>query len=106
MGGRFAIIAAALDTRIAGVLVISTSGFGMQNTVTQQDKFMASINPDMYIGKIAPRRIVMFHSKNDTVIPFEQAQQTFSFAGNPKEFFIMPFPCDHGYCAESDRGVF
>lgn len=106
MGARFAVIAAAVDKNIKGVFVISSSGFGMQNTNTQQEKFMASINPDMYIDKISPRKIVMFHSKSDNVVPFEQALNTFSFAKEPKEFIEMPSVCIHGQCQEMYEKLF
>jgi len=106
MGARFAIIAGAVDENIKGVFVISSSGFGMQQTLTPQEKFMASINPDMYIDKIAPREIVMFHSKSDNVVQFEQAQQTFSFALEPKEFIEMPPVCIHGQCREMYADLF
>ncbi len=100
MGARFAIIAAALDSRIAKAIVFSTSGYGMQPTKTPQQKFLASINPDRYIGEITPRPIIMFHSKNDSVVPYSSAKKTISYAGDPKEFITMPSPCRHGYCNE------
>ncbi|HII16179.1 MAG TPA: alpha/beta hydrolase [Nanoarchaeota archaeon] len=100
MGARFAIIAGAIDKSIKGVFVISTSGYGMQKTTTPEEKFTASLNPDMYIGRIAPRKIVVFHSKSDNVVPFEQARQTFSYASEPKEFIELPSSCIHGQCRE------
>lgn len=106
MGARFAVIAGAVDKNIKGVFVISSSGFGKQNTAAPQEKFMASINPDMYIDKISPRKIVMFHSKSDNVVQFEQAMQTFSFALEPKEFIEMPSVCVHGQCGEMYGDLF
>ncbi|MFH1065109.1 MAG: alpha/beta hydrolase [Nanoarchaeota archaeon] len=98
MGARFAIMAGAVEKNIKGVFAISTSGYGKQDTSTIQGKFMASIDPDRYINKISPRKLVMFHSKSDNVIPFAQAQNTFSFASEPKEFIEMPSECIHGQC--------
>lgn len=106
MGARFAIIAGAVEKSFKGVFVISTSGYGKQDVSTPQGKFMASINPDMYIDKISPRKIVMFHSKSDNVVPFEQAQNTFSFAKEPKEFIEMPSVCIHGQCSEMYEKLF
>lgn len=106
MGARFAVIAAAIDKSFKGVFVISTSGYGKQDTLTPQGKFMASIDPDWYIGKISPREIVVFHSKSDTVIPFAQAENTFSFAKEPKEFIEMPSECIHGQCEEMYGDLF
>lgn len=101
MGARFAILAASIDPRIKGALVFSTMGYGMLPITTAEQKFVASINPDMYIDRISPRKLVMFHSEKDSVIPFEGAEQTFSYAREPKHFVIMPEPCDHGYCEQA-----
>lgn len=98
MGARFAIIAAALETGIKGCVAFSTSGFGLHDVVSAQQKFMASINPDFYVERIAPRKLVMFHSEKDSVVPYAQAQATFSLAKEPKELVLMGEPCDHGYC--------
>ena len=98
MGGRYAVIAAAIDPNIKGALLLSTSGFGPMQPKTVQEKFIASINPDMYMDKISPRKLAMFHARNDSVIPYFQAEMTFSLAKNPKRFVEMPAPCDHGYC--------
>ncbi len=106
MGARFAIIAGAVEKNIKGVFVISTSGYGKQSNLAMEGKFMASIDPDWYISKISPRKIVMFHSKSDTVIPFAQAQNTFSFASEPKEFIEMPSVCNHGQCSEMYESLF
>ena len=106
MGARFAIIAGAVEKNIKGIFAISTSGYGKQSNLAMEGKFMASIDPDWYIGKISPRKIVMFHSKSDTVIPFAQAQNTFSFASEPKEFIEMPSVCNHGQCMEMYEKLF
>ncbi len=99
-GGRMAIIAAAIDPEIKGVIGISTAGFGIpQNANTDEGRFFKSIDPDSYVGGISPRKVVMIHSKNDPVIPFERAEITFSKANEPKEFVTVA--CEnHGYCSE------
>jgi len=99
MGGRTAIIATALNETIKGTIVISSAGlFGsLGNDVA--DQYLSFINPNSYIGKISPRRILMLHSVNDTVIPLGDAQRTFSFAKEPKKFVQFSNPeCIHGYC--------
>ena len=106
MGARFAIIAGAVEKNIKGVFAISTSGYGKQSNLAMEGKFMASIDPDWYISKISPRKIVMFHSKSDTVIPFNQSLNTFSFASEPKEFIEMPSVCNHGQCMEMYEKLF
>lgn len=100
MGGRFAMVAAALDKRVKGALVFSTAGFGKHNTQSSEEKFYASMNPDMYLYKLAGRKLSMFHAVNDSVIPYANAQATFSMAPEPKHFVAMQPPCDHGYCAQ------
>ncbi|MCZ7383390.1 MAG: acetylxylan esterase [Candidatus Methanoperedens sp.] len=91
-GGRFAIIAAALDPDIKGVIGISTSGYDTESQLANvQDetliRFYRSIDPDTYLGFIPPRRFVMMHSDNDNIIPINMAENTFKKAKEPKQFF-------------------
>jgi hypothetical protein len=105
-GGRFAIIACALDAKARGILAISTSGYGMDAAVaaaglTDKDTihFYRSIDPDTYLSKITPRSFAMIHSSNDTVIPYHLAEQTYAIASQPKSFDTVG--CNkHGYCTE------
>ncbi len=105
-GGRFAIIACALDARAKGVMAISTSGYGtdeaaMSGRLTDPEmiKFLRSIDPETYLGKIAPRPFVMIHSRNDTVIAIEYAENTYAKALMPKSFHAVGC-AKHGYCTE------
>lgn len=91
-GGRFAIIAAAIDNSISGVIGISTSGYDVETgTANIMDeplsRFYRSIDPDMYLGFIPPRRFVMMHSVNDSTIPIGLAERTFRKASEPKQFY-------------------
>lgn len=91
-GGRFAIIAAAVDKSIAGVIGISTSGYDTESeTVGIADenlsKFYRSVDPDTYLGFIPPRRLVMLHAVNDDIIPIGLAERTFRKASEPKQFY-------------------
>jgi dienelactone hydrolase len=100
-GGRFAIIAAALDPGIKGVIGISTSGYDTESQlVNVQDetliRFYRSIDPDTYLGFIPPRKFVMMHSVNDTVIPINLAENTFKKAKEPKQFYTVTTGT-HGY---------
>jgi fermentation-respiration switch protein FrsA (DUF1100 family) len=45
---------------------------------------------------ITPRRIVMFHSINDSIIPYEMAQRSFNKAHEPKAFYGIE-GSTHGY---------
>ena len=101
-GGRFAIIATALDPAIKGVIGISTSGYDTDSLdparVSDMDayKFYRSIDPDMYIRQISPRRVIMLHSFNDTIIPYGIAQKTFEKAAEPKAMYNIT-DSTHGY---------
>jgi len=93
-GGRFAIIATALDPSIAGVIGISTSGYdteALSRYIKDKEliRFYRSIDPDTYLGFIPPRRFVMMHSVNDTIIPISLARRTFEKAREPKQFYAV-----------------
>ena len=100
-GGRFAIIAAALDPGIKGVIGISTSGYDTESQlVNVRDenvtRFYRSIDPNTYLGFIPPRRFVMMHSDNDNIIPIDLARKTFEKAKEPKQFYNVTTGT-HGY---------
>ncbi len=91
-GGRFAIIAVALDPTISGVIGISTSGYNTESEIARvkdetRIRFYRSIDPDTYLGSIPPRRFVMMHSVNDSIIPVDLAKDTFKKAKEPKQFY-------------------
>ena len=103
LGGRIAIIAAAIDTKIKGVLVISSAGFrsigfkgGNDN---MKDAFINSIDPDHYIDLITPRKLVMIHNINDKNILIQSALNSYSLGQQPKRFYyVNDTSCNHGYC--------
>ena len=90
MGGRYAIIAAALDKRLDGVITVSSSGFHFKNDNQPYTPFLLSIDPDNYISKISPRPVLMLQGDNDTTVKLEDANYTFI----PKDFVI---PTDADY---------
>lgn len=108
-GGRFAIIASALDKRSRGVIAISTCGYDVEREeidllrMNGPDtvRFLRSIDPDTYLDRIPPRRFVMIHSLNDTVIPLDSARRTYEKALEPKEMHIVGCAI-HGRCGEMD----
>jgi len=97
MGGRYAIITAAIDKRLKGAVIISSSGFHVKNENLSYTPYLLSIDPDSYISKISPNYIFMLHSYNDSVIPINDAQITFSLAKEPKKIYVVD-NCAHGYC--------
>ena len=110
-GGRFAIIASALDEKARGVLAISTSGYGTDASIASAGiidedtiRFYRSIDPETYLFKIPPRPLAMIHSSNDTVIPRQLAEQTYATASQPKSFDTVGCT-QHGYCTEMDAYI-
>jgi len=70
MGGRYAMIAGAVEKRLKGVLVISSSGFHFDNS----NPYLLSIDPDHYVSDIAPRPLVMLHGDNDSTVKIDDAK--------------------------------
>jgi uncharacterized protein len=110
-GGRFAIIACALDPAARGVLAISTCGYGTDAAIASAGivdkdlvRFYRSIDPETYLKKIAPRPLVMIHSRNDTIIPYQLAEQTYARGMQPKRLHAVGCKT-HGYCAEMNEAI-
>jgi uncharacterized protein len=112
-GGRFAIIAGALDAKARGVLAVSTSGYGTDAAIVSAGmidknkdiiRFYRSIDPETYLSKIPPRPLAMIHSSNDTVIPFQLAEKTYAMASQPKSFDTVGCT-QHGYCTEMNAYI-
>ena len=110
LGSRNAIIAAAIDRNIKGILAISSAGFRGIGYTGGNDKmknaFIDSIDSDHYIGLITPRRLVMIHNLNDKNIPIQSALNSFSLAQEPKRFiYVNDTSCNHGYCDSMHDGL-
>lgn len=107
LGGRIAVIATAIDKNIEGVLAISSSGLGFEETNdTRVNTFLKSIDSDHYIGLITPRKLVMMHNANDRIIPLSSAISSFQKAQEPKEFVLVnDTSCNHGYCDSMYDGL-
>jgi len=104
-GGRYAAIAAAADPGFAGYIGVSTSGFGLAGNeyVGNASRFLLSIDPDHAIGRISPRPVWIFHSREDPIINFTLGQELYGQAGEPKKFIV--FNGGHGENEEVDRRV-
>lgn len=108
-GGRFAAVAAGIDPQFAGYVGISTSDWGLLDSLNQQGlsgdpvRFAESIEPGTYIGKIAPRPVWMYHNATDPIIPFASGQQLFERAGSPRNF--TEFSGDHGIVPDVDNRI-
>ena len=104
-GGRFAIIAAALDPEIKGVIGISTSGYqtsSIDKSMVDENiyRFYRSIDPETYIASISPRKVIMFHATNDSIIPYDLAEETFELASEPKAMYTVN-GTTHGYSSST-----
>lgn len=99
MGGRYAMIAAAIDPSIKKAIIISSAGFHIESTKFGTDPYFLSIDPDRYVKDISPNKLVMFHSTKDSIIKIDDAKYTFSLAEAPKTFYTIE-TCEHGYCRD------
>jgi len=106
-GGRYAATAAAADPAFAGYVGISTSDWGVLESVNEQGytgdpvRFAASLEPGTSIGKIAPRPVWIFHNATDPIIPFESGRALFAQAKDPKTF--TEFQGSHGINSDVDE---
>ncbi len=88
MGGRFAVVAAGIEPGFKAVFVISSSPYGL-DAGNDRDalRFVNSIEPATYLKKLPPRKLVMFHFTNDTVIPVTHGKFLYDNAGWPKAWY-------------------
>jgi dienelactone hydrolase len=103
-GGRLAVLACALNPSLKGVIVISTAGYGTENSDSalandsEAYRFSRSIDPNTYFETLPPAKFVQIHSFNDTVISHDQALRTFALAREPKAMYNVTEET-HGYTA-------
>jgi alpha-beta hydrolase superfamily lysophospholipase len=108
-GGRYAAVAAGTNPNFEGYVGISTSDWGLLDSVTGQGltgdpvRFAASIEPGTSIGRIAPRPVWIFHAEEDPFIPLEAGEELFSRAQEPKTFTV--FSGSHGINSDVDERI-
>ena len=108
-GGRYAAVAAGVDPQFAGYVGISTSDWGLLDSMIQQGysgapvRFATSVEPSTYFTKITPRPVWIFHAANDPIIPFANGKQFFDSAKEPKTF--IEFSGDHGINSDVDAQI-
>jgi len=109
-GGRYAAVAAGVDPDFSGYVGISTSDWGLRDSLIAQEytgdpvRFATSIEPGSYIGRISPRPVWIFHADGDPIIPFESGEQFFEKAQEPRTF--LEFSGDHGINSDVDDQIF
>jgi dienelactone hydrolase len=88
MGGRFAIVAVGIDPGFKAAFVVSSGPYGL-DAGNNMDvlRFVDSIEPATYLKKLPPRKLVMFHFTNDTIIPIAYGRSLFDNAGQPKAWY-------------------
>jgi len=105
-GGRYAAIAVGADPAFAGYVGISTSDWGVLDSVTASGytgdpvRFAASLEPSTSFQKISPRPVWIFHSTADPIIPFVNGKAFYEQAKNPKNF--TEFSGEHGINPDVD----
>jgi hypothetical protein len=108
-GGRYAAVAAGVDPKFAGYVGISTSDWGLLDSVNIQSipadplRFATSLEPGSYLPLISPRPVWIFHARDDPVIPFADGEQLFAQAGEPKNF--TEFSGTHGINSDVDGKI-
>ncbi|MFA6226465.1 MAG: alpha/beta hydrolase [Methanoregula sp.] len=108
-GGRYAAVAAGVDPQFAGYVGISTSDWGLLDSVIQQGytgdpmRFATSVEPSTYFTKITPHPVWIFHAPNDPIIPFANGKKFFDSAQEPRTF--IEFAGDHGINSDVDAQI-
>lgn len=101
-GGRVALLACALNPALKGAIGISTSGYDSEDIDPATDaeiiRFSRSVDPNIYLSNLPPAKLILIHSLNDPVIPYEEAQKTFALAKEPKTMYNVTEET-HGYTA-------
>jgi len=108
-GGRYAAVAAGVDSAFAGYVGISTSDWGVHDALARQGysgnplRFAASLEPGTYLNRISPHPVWIFHAENDPIIPFESGKEFFNKTSEPRTFLV--FSGDHGINPDVDRQI-
>jgi dienelactone hydrolase len=88
MGGRFAIVAAGIEPGFKAAFVVSSGPYGLDaGNDVDAIRFVDSIEPVTYLEKLPPRKLVMFHFTNDTIIPITYGKSLYDNAGQPKAWY-------------------
>jgi cephalosporin-C deacetylase-like acetyl esterase len=93
VGGMWSIITAGADTRFKGVVCISSSDFDFpvynpdNEGNISANKFLSSVQPSNYLSLLPPRKLVMIHFTNDSIIPIQNGKALFDQASEPKAWY-------------------
>jgi pimeloyl-ACP methyl ester carboxylesterase len=84
MGTRFAIVAAALEPGIKGVVEISAGPYGY--SARWSNTFIKSIEPSNYLDRLPPRKVAFFHFYGDLILPISHGKALYDAALSPKSW--------------------
>jgi len=107
IGGQYALLAAALEPNIAGVLLFSGAGFlgdcsgqpaGFRN-------FLSALDPDNYLGDVAGRPLAFVHATDDAIVPIQLARERYDAAGQPRQFWEVDGAVHALYDASVDAAL-
>jgi hypothetical protein len=84
MGGRFAIVSAALEPGLKAVVAVSGGPYGLKGDDDASTRFLKSIEPANYLSKLPQRKLIMFHFTDDPIIPLASGRQLYDAASQPK----------------------
>ncbi len=93
IGGMWSIIAAGTEPQFKGVICVSSSDFNLgtyDNTTAinvSANEYINSIQPSNYLSKLPPRKLVMIHFTNDSIIPIADGKMLFDKASEPKVWY-------------------
>lgn len=105
MGARYAMIASAIDKRIKGVIVVSSSGFDLKfDPNNPYSIYLLSIDPDNYVSRISPNPIFFIQDTNDSVVSLDSVKKTYNKAKDPKDLTIIS-GCAHGFCEKMNEYI-
>jgi uncharacterized protein len=88
MGGRFGVIAVGIEPGFKAAFVVSSSPYGLDaGNYTDAIRFVNSVEPATYLKKLPPRKLVMFHFTDDTIIPLLYGRSLYDNASQPKAWY-------------------
>ena len=112
LGGWAAVLAAAGDPRVRAVAVHGavsdprTLPFTAADAAEEFTPWLRGLTPEGFraqwealdaahtpieqVARLAPRPLLILHSRADEVVPFEQAEALFRRAGDPRQLLIHP----------------
>lgn len=118
-GGAIVARAAAQDCRMRVVALVSTPADAITQTQAEYAPYgraaqfgafavyqvrginLESERPVDYVGKIAPRPLLIVGGAEDATVPLSETRRLYAAAGDPKQFVLIPHGT-HGQFAEVD----